>query len=198
MTGSGGGPGERVLIAGAFTPGQLAAIRGRISRYAATAGLAEESREDFVAAVNEALTNLVRHGGGSGTLRLWHARPTEAPSEEPSATFSAGPSGEAGGEPTFGAAPSGEAGEGHGAALGETPSGEVGGGAVATAPELICEVCDSGPGFDAGDYTDRTARPAATTAGGLGLWLVRQLSTRCEIHSGPEGTRVRIVAPLPH
>jgi anti-sigma regulatory factor (Ser/Thr protein kinase) len=136
MTGS-GGTGERVLMAGAFSPGQLAAIRGRISRFAAGAGLNDEGREDFVTAVNEALTNVVRHGGGTGTLRLWHDH------------------------------------------------------------DLVCEVCDTGPGFDARIYAGRTTRPAASGSGGLGLWLVRRLSPRSEIHSGPGGTRVRIVAPLP-
>lgn len=137
MIGVGGKPGERVMMAGAFSPSQLAAIRGRISRYATSAGLTGESCADFVVAVNEALTNVVRHGGGSGTLRLWRDH------------------------------------------------------------DLICEVCDRGPGFDAGVYAGRTSRPAATGTGGMGLWLVRRLSPGSEIHSGPGGTRVRITAKLP-
>ena len=34
-------------------------------------GLAREPARDFVTAVNEIATNSVRHGGGSGRLRLW-------------------------------------------------------------------------------------------------------------------------------
>ena len=131
----------RVLMTGAFTPGQLAAVRERVAGYATSAGLTGDSRSDFVVAVNEALTNVVRHGGGSGTLRLWRDG------------------------------------------------------------ELVCEICDDGPGFDATPWsTDGTVppRPVASGNGGMGLWLVRRLSPGSKISSGPNGTRIRIVAPLPH
>jgi serine/threonine-protein kinase RsbW len=35
------------------------------------AGLVGQRLDDFVLAVNELLTNAVRHGGGKGRLRLW-------------------------------------------------------------------------------------------------------------------------------
>ena len=38
---------------------------------AEAAGLADGRLEDFVVAVNELLTNAVRHGGGSGRVELW-------------------------------------------------------------------------------------------------------------------------------
>ena len=38
---------------------------------AEAAGLADGRLEDFVVAVNELLTNAVRHGGGSGHVELW-------------------------------------------------------------------------------------------------------------------------------
>jgi len=42
-----------------------------VTSCAATAGLADGRLEDFVMAVNELLTNAVRHGGGSGHVALW-------------------------------------------------------------------------------------------------------------------------------
>ena len=38
---------------------------------AAGAGLSGDRLDDFVVAVNELLTNSVRHGGGAGRIELW-------------------------------------------------------------------------------------------------------------------------------
>lgn len=38
---------------------------------ASAAGLAGDRLDDFVVAVNELLTNAVRHGGGTGHVTLW-------------------------------------------------------------------------------------------------------------------------------
>jgi anti-sigma regulatory factor (Ser/Thr protein kinase) len=46
-------------------------LRHAIASAAATAGLSGERLDDFVVAVNELLTNAVRHGGGGGRLQLW-------------------------------------------------------------------------------------------------------------------------------
>lgn len=43
-------------------------IRGKGSAI----GFGHTALEDFVTAVNEVATNSVRHGGGSGTAKLWH------------------------------------------------------------------------------------------------------------------------------
>jgi anti-sigma regulatory factor (Ser/Thr protein kinase) len=45
--------------------------RRRVFWFAANAGLGQRRSSDLVVAVNELLTNSVRHGGGSGVLRLW-------------------------------------------------------------------------------------------------------------------------------
>jgi anti-sigma regulatory factor (Ser/Thr protein kinase) len=59
------------LLTGAFGYDDLAATRHAVARHAARAGLAGQRLEDFVLAVNEILTNAVRHADGGGTLRLW-------------------------------------------------------------------------------------------------------------------------------
>jgi serine/threonine-protein kinase RsbW len=46
-------------------------LRHAVASRAADAGLAGERLDDFVAAVNELLTNAVRHGGGTGHVQLW-------------------------------------------------------------------------------------------------------------------------------
>jgi anti-sigma regulatory factor (Ser/Thr protein kinase) len=55
----------------AFGMSDLAEIRRVVDRRAISAGLTLESREDMVLAVNEIATNSIRHGGGSGVLRVW-------------------------------------------------------------------------------------------------------------------------------
>jgi anti-sigma regulatory factor (Ser/Thr protein kinase) len=55
----------------AFGTDDLAEIRRLVDRRALAAGLALGVREDMVLAVNEIATNSIRHGGGSGVLRLW-------------------------------------------------------------------------------------------------------------------------------
>jgi anti-sigma regulatory factor (Ser/Thr protein kinase) len=42
-----------------------------VASSAAAAGLAGTRLDDFVVAVNELLTNAVRHGGGTGHVALW-------------------------------------------------------------------------------------------------------------------------------
>lgn len=54
-----------------FTPGDLARLRRLVSRQAATLGLDRVRAGDLTAAANEAAANSLRHGGGSGVLRLW-------------------------------------------------------------------------------------------------------------------------------
>jgi serine/threonine-protein kinase RsbW len=46
-------------------------LRHAVASRAAQAGLAGDRLDDFVVAVNELLTNAVRHGGGLGRLALW-------------------------------------------------------------------------------------------------------------------------------
>jgi serine/threonine-protein kinase RsbW len=49
----------------------VTALRHAVSSLAAEAGLTGDRLDDFVVAVNELLTNAVRHGGGTGHVALW-------------------------------------------------------------------------------------------------------------------------------
>ena len=60
-----------VLASLAFDGAHLPAVRATVSRHAARVGLTSEPISDLVQAVNEVATNSVRHGGGSGHLRIW-------------------------------------------------------------------------------------------------------------------------------
>jgi anti-sigma regulatory factor (Ser/Thr protein kinase) len=55
----------------AFGANGLPSVRRLVSREAATAGFTTRPIADLVQAVNEVATNSLRHGGGSGTLRIW-------------------------------------------------------------------------------------------------------------------------------
>ncbi|GGK01043.1 hypothetical protein GCM10010123_33840 [Pilimelia anulata] len=65
-------PGEELLDR-EFAHADVTSIRHLLSTAAGSAGLANQSLDDFVLAVNELVTNAVRHGGGTGRLRLWRA-----------------------------------------------------------------------------------------------------------------------------
>lgn len=62
-----------ILMVEEFGRDEVAALRHAISRRAATVGLSEQRLDDFVVAVNEIITNAVRHANGRGRLRLWVA-----------------------------------------------------------------------------------------------------------------------------
>ena len=57
----------------AFDRSNLRAVRRRAARVAGDAGYPSSRADDVVLAVSEAVTNSVRHGGGSGTARFWTA-----------------------------------------------------------------------------------------------------------------------------
>lgn len=54
-----------------FTIHELGALRRFVLRGATEASLDAGRAHDLVLAVNELATNSVRHGGGTGTLRMW-------------------------------------------------------------------------------------------------------------------------------
>ncbi|MCX4471977.1 ATP-binding protein [Micromonospora sp. NBC_01655] len=58
------------LLVETIAGGQVTALRHTVAAAAGAAGLADMALEDFVLAVHELVTNVVRHGGGSGELRL--------------------------------------------------------------------------------------------------------------------------------
>jgi two-component sensor histidine kinase len=65
-----------LLLSCGFRGGQLAALRRRVLRAVRRCGLGSDAADGFLIAVNEAMTNAVRHGGGVGRLGLWIARQT--------------------------------------------------------------------------------------------------------------------------
>ncbi|ROT32236.1 ATP-binding protein [Micromonospora sp. HM5-17] len=62
-----------LLLARAFAHGEVTRLRHAVADCAAAAGLTGARLDDYVLAVNELITNAVRHGGGQGRLRLWCA-----------------------------------------------------------------------------------------------------------------------------
>lgn len=67
------GIGQQPLLSEAFDRSRVTALRHIVASAAAHAGLAGQRLEDFVVAVNELLTNAVRHGGGAGRVALWRS-----------------------------------------------------------------------------------------------------------------------------
>ncbi|MFC6014795.1 ATP-binding protein [Plantactinospora solaniradicis] len=65
--------GSPPLLAESFDHGQVTAIRHTVASHAEASGLTGTRLDDFVLAVNELITNAVRHGGGRGWLRLWRS-----------------------------------------------------------------------------------------------------------------------------
>ncbi|GAB3986513.1 ATP-binding protein [Plantactinospora veratri] len=65
---------EPLLLEAEFDGDQVAEVRRALTECLLVAGLTGERLDDFVTAVNEAMTNAVRHGGGRGELRFWRRR----------------------------------------------------------------------------------------------------------------------------
>ena len=68
-----GGIATEVLLTESFDHSSITALRHLVASCVRTAGLSGDRLDDFVVAVNELLTNAVRHGGGVGQLALWCA-----------------------------------------------------------------------------------------------------------------------------
>ncbi|MEU3459309.1 anti-sigma factor RsbA family regulatory protein [Streptomyces sp. NPDC006733] len=64
-------PGDALTVP--YSTGGLADVRDRVAGWAPRTALSAGRAADLVLAVCEATTNSLRHGGGSGTLRLWTA-----------------------------------------------------------------------------------------------------------------------------
>jgi anti-sigma regulatory factor (Ser/Thr protein kinase) len=58
-----------------FGEAELGLVRRRLSGWARAQGLPTEAVQDLVLAVDEIATNSIRHGGGSGRLRMWRHGP---------------------------------------------------------------------------------------------------------------------------
>jgi anti-sigma regulatory factor (Ser/Thr protein kinase) len=55
-----------------FGLADMSAARNLVTRLARAAGLSRARVEDLVLAAHELVSNSVRHGGGTGTIRAWH------------------------------------------------------------------------------------------------------------------------------
>jgi anti-sigma regulatory factor (Ser/Thr protein kinase) len=64
---------ESPLLRQKFDQRVIGGSRHAVARLAAAAGLYGQRLDDFVLAVNEMMTNAVRHAGGRGMLTLWCA-----------------------------------------------------------------------------------------------------------------------------
>ncbi|MEV0810844.1 ATP-binding protein [Micromonospora sp. NPDC050200] len=62
--------GAVTLLSVSITEVAVTRLRHAVAAASGAAGLAGDPLEDFVLAVHELVTNVVRHGGGSGRLRL--------------------------------------------------------------------------------------------------------------------------------
>jgi anti-sigma regulatory factor (Ser/Thr protein kinase) len=62
-----------MLLSEPFDHSRVTPLRHTVASAAATGGLAGDRLDDFVVAVNELLTNAVRHGGGAGQVELWRS-----------------------------------------------------------------------------------------------------------------------------
>lgn len=60
-----------LLLQADFDSERVADVRRVLTGRLLAAGLGGERLDDFVTAVNEAMTNAIRHGGGWGELWLW-------------------------------------------------------------------------------------------------------------------------------
>jgi len=61
---------DELLLAHQFTLGDVAKVRRRVADCIVRAGLDGPRSEDFVLAVHEVMCNAIRHGGGSGLVRV--------------------------------------------------------------------------------------------------------------------------------
>ncbi|MBU2670851.1 ATP-binding protein [Actinoplanes bogorensis] len=68
-----GGIGTDVLLSQTFDRDAITTLRHSVTSCAGAAGLSGDRLADFVVAVNELLTNAVRHGGGLGRVVMWAA-----------------------------------------------------------------------------------------------------------------------------
>ncbi len=62
----------------AFTGADLAEVRRQVTHHAIDTGLGASRAADLTLALGEITTNSVRHGGGGGTLSVWHGTESQA------------------------------------------------------------------------------------------------------------------------
>ncbi|MGW4462684.1 ATP-binding protein [Micromonospora sp. NPDC004704] len=62
---------RQLLLVSTFDAKRFTEVRHAVDAVIRRCRLSAEKAADFVTAVNEVMINAVRHGGGSGELRLW-------------------------------------------------------------------------------------------------------------------------------
>jgi anti-sigma regulatory factor (Ser/Thr protein kinase) len=63
--------GHTLLLSATIRASNVAVLRRQVHDLTSGCGMDAEQVEGFTVAVNEVMTNAVRHGGGSGQIRLW-------------------------------------------------------------------------------------------------------------------------------
>lgn len=81
--------GYSLLLAAEFYDRDVSSLRRQVDHAARRAGLSAQQVDGFVIAVNEVMANAVRHGGGSGRLRLWRGSDVVCQIEDQGQGFSA-------------------------------------------------------------------------------------------------------------
>jgi anti-sigma regulatory factor (Ser/Thr protein kinase) len=119
-----------------FDSGGLFSLRAAVSAHASDLGLAADQVGDIVMIAHELASNVIRHGGTSGRLRLWRSNDS-----------------------------------------------------------VLCQVSDTGPGLADPSAAGRAPAPLSALDG-RGLWIVRQLSDRLDIDSGPDGATLTVTIAI--
>src|SRR5262245_17487928 len=79
------------LLETSFGEGELPAVRQRLEAVARRCGLTPDEAYDWVIAVNELMANAIRHGGGTGLVRVWRDGDLYCEVHDRGAGFAAGP-----------------------------------------------------------------------------------------------------------
>jgi anti-sigma regulatory factor (Ser/Thr protein kinase) len=129
-------PPDDVPLDQRFDSDGLFSLRAAVSAHASDLGLGPERVGDVVMIAHELASNVIRHGGTAGRLRLWR-----------------------------------------------------------TDHAVLCQVSDTGPGLADPAAAGRAPAPLSAPDG-RGLWIVRQLSDRLDIESGPDGSILTVTIAI--
>jgi hypothetical protein len=152
----------------AFDGHALYALRSAVEAHAVAVGMPQGRAEDIVICVHELATNAIRHGAGSGRLRIWHLSGRLRCQVDDDGASSATRD-----EPAL-------VGDGTGSIL-DGPG-----------PESVSDNGRDGTQPSGGDAADRWRYRR-----GHGLWLIRCAADGFSLRSGPDGTRVVLTFALP-
>lgn len=153
-----------------FDGGALYALRSAVEAHAVAVGMPQGRAEDVVICVHELATNVIRHGAGTGRLRVWRLsgrlRCQVDDDGAPSATRD---------EPAL-------VGDGVGSTLDGPGPG----------PESVSDGGRGGAEPSGGDPADRWPYRR-----GHGLWLIRCAADGFSVRTGPDGTRAVLTFAVP-